>query len=94
MSRRRAEDLIRAGRVTLDGRVAILGDRTDSESAVIAIDGVPVPVSADLVYYLLNKPRGVISTADDPHRRKSVVDLVDSPRRVYPVGRHDADSEG
>ena len=94
MSRRRAEDLIRAGRVTLDGRVAILGDRADRDSALIAIDGVPVPVRADLVYYLLNKPRGVISTADDPQRRKSVVDLVDTPHRVYPVGRLDADSEG
>jgi 23S rRNA pseudouridine2605 synthase len=94
MSRRRAEDLIRDGRVTLDGRVAILGDRADRGSAVIAIDGVPVPVRAGLVYYLLNKPRGVISTADDPRGRKSVVDMVDTPHRVYPVGRLDADSEG
>jgi 23S rRNA pseudouridine2605 synthase len=94
MSRRRAENLIRAGRVTLGGRVAILGDRADRDTAEIAIDGVPLPVRADLIYYLLNKPQGVISTADDPRGRKSVVDLVDAPTRVYPVGRLDADSEG
>ncbi len=94
MSRRRAEEVIRAGRVTLDGRTAILGDRADGASAVIAIDGVPLPVRADLVHYLLNKPPGVISTADDPQGRTSVVDLVDAPTRVYPVGRLDADSEG
>lgn len=94
MSRRRAENLIRAGRVTLAGRVAVLGDRADRETAEITIDGVPLPVRADLVYYLLNKPQGVISTADDPQGRTSVVDLVDAPTRVYPVGRLDADSEG
>ena len=94
MSRRRAEDLIRAGRVTLDGKTAILGDRADADTGVVAIDGVPLPVRADLVYYLINKPRGVISTVHDPHGRTSVIDLVDAGTRVYPVGRLDADSEG
>lgn len=94
MSRRKAEDLIRAGRVTIDGRVAVLGDRADSATAAIAIDGVPLPVRPDLIYLLLNKPRDVISTAADTHGRRTVLDLIEAPSRVYPVGRLDADSEG
>jgi pseudouridine synthase len=94
MSRRRAEDLIRQGRVTLDGKVAVLGDRGDPDRAAIAVDGVPLPTRPDLVYFLLNKPRDVISTADDPQGRRTVIDLVDAGTRVYPVGRLDADSEG
>ena len=65
MSRRAAEELIRAGRVSIDGRTAVLGDRGDAQNAVVAIDGVPIPVRQDLVYILLNKPEGVISTASD-----------------------------
>jgi len=61
---------------------------------VVAIDGVPIPVRQDLVYILLNKPEGVISTASDPQGRETVVDVVDVDARVYPVGRLDADSEG
>lgn len=94
MSRRAAEDLIRAGRVTLNGRKAVLGDRGDAKDAVIAIDGVPLPVRPDLVYVLLYKPHGVISTASDPQRRQTVVDLVPIETRLYPVGRLDAESEG
>jgi 23S rRNA pseudouridine2605 synthase len=60
----------------------------------VEVDGVPVPVKPDLVYYLLNKPPGVVSTADDPHGRRTVVDLVPDSTRVYPAGRLDADSEG
>lgn len=94
MSRRQAEDLIRQGRVTIDGRVAVLGDRGDPQTTAINVDGVPLPVRPGLVYLLLNKPRDVISTARDPQGRKTVVDLVDVGTRVYPVGRLDADSEG
>ncbi len=94
MSRRRAEDLIRQGRVTLDGQTAVLGDRGDATEVVVAIDGVPIPLKAELVYVLLNKPETVISTASDPQGRETVVDLVDVGTRVYPVGRLDADSEG
>ncbi len=94
MSRRRAEDLIRRGRVTVDGEVAVLGDRGDPLTVRVTVDGVPLPVRADLVYILLNKPLGVISTASDPQGRQTVVDLVDVNTRVYPVGRLDADSEG
>lgn len=94
MSRRRAEELIAAGRVTVDGRTAVLGDRVDPATARVEVDGVPIPVAPDLVAYLLYKPIDVISTADDPHGRRTVVDLVPIEPRVWPVGRLDADSEG
>jgi 23S rRNA pseudouridine2605 synthase len=93
-SRRTAEALIAEGRVTVDGEVAILGRRVDPERAHIEVDGVPVPVAADLVSYLLNKPPGVVTTSSDPQGRRTVVDLVPSEPRVFPVGRLDYDSEG
>jgi 23S rRNA pseudouridine2605 synthase len=93
-SRRSCEELILAGRVTVDGEVATIGRRVDAERDAIAVDGVPVPTRAGLVYYLLNKPLAVISTAQDSHGRPTVVDLVPAEPRVYPVGRLDADSEG
>jgi 23S rRNA pseudouridine2605 synthase len=93
-SRRTAEDLIRQGRVTVDGRPAHLGQKIDPAVAMVLIDGVPLPVRPDLVYYLLYKPLGVISTSDDDRGRTTVVDLVPDGERVYPVGRLDADSEG
>ncbi|MBA3360098.1 MAG: pseudouridine synthase [Acidimicrobiia bacterium] len=94
MSRRAAEDLIKAGRVTIDGRVARLGDKADPHSATVAVDGVPLPVSPDLVTYLLYKPLGVISSASDPEGRPTVVELVPPQPRVVPVGRLDYDTEG
>jgi 23S rRNA pseudouridine2605 synthase len=94
MSRRAAEDLIRERRVTIDGRVAQLGDRADPTEAVIAVDGVPLPVSPEHVTYLLFKPLGVISTASDPEGRRTVVELVPDQPRVVPVGRLDYDTEG
>ncbi len=93
-SRRRAEQLIRAGRVTVDGVLAQIGQKVDAETAAIEVDGLPLPVKPGLVHLLLYKPPGVVSTADDPQQRTTVVDLVASPERVYPVGRLDADSEG
>ena len=93
-SRRRAEQLIAAGRVTVDGSVAVLGQRVDRETATIEVDGVPLPVRPDLVYLLTYKPVGVVSTAADPHGRPTVVDAAGADRRVYPVGRLDTDSEG
>ncbi len=93
-SRRRAEQLISAGRVTVDGTVATLGQRVDRETAAIEVDGVPLPVRPDLVYLLTYKPVGVVSTASDPQGRPTVVDVVGADRRVYPVGRLDTDSEG
>ncbi len=93
-SRRGAEELISQGRVTVDGVEAHLGQKIDPRTAAVLIDGVPLPVAPGLVYYLLNKPRGVVSTASDPHGRRTVVDIVASDERIYPVGRLDADSEG
>ncbi|HEY5684719.1 MAG TPA: pseudouridine synthase [Acidimicrobiia bacterium] len=94
MSRRAAEDLIRAGRITVDGTIAILGDRCDPEAAEVLVDGLPIPVAPGRVTYLVYKPPGVVSTASDPQGRPTVVELVPSDPRVHPVGRLDADSEG
>ena len=93
-SRRTCEDLIADGRVTVNGVVAELGRRVDNMVDVVAVDGVPIGARPDLVYYLLNKPRGVISTAHDPQGRSTVVDLVPQEPRVFPVGRLDAETEG
>ncbi|HEX9993278.1 MAG TPA: pseudouridine synthase [Acidimicrobiales bacterium] len=93
-SRRVCEELIEAGRVTVDGEVALLGRRVDPERARVAVDGVPIGVRPDLVHYLLNKPAGVVTTAADPQGRPTVVQLVPAEPRVFPVGRLDADTEG
>ena len=93
-SRRACEEIIADGRVTVNGEIAILGRRVDVAVDHIEIDGAPVGVRPDLVYYLLNKPVDVISTAIDTHDRETVVDLVPAEPRVYPVGRLDGDSEG
>lgn len=94
MSRRAAEEAISSGRVAIDGRTALLGDRVDVESEVVSIDGSRIPVNPALETYLLYKPVGVISTADDPQGRPTVVNMVQTGTRLYPVGRLDADSEG
>jgi 23S rRNA pseudouridine2605 synthase len=93
-SRRVSEDLIAQGRVTVNGEVAILGRRVDPDNDKIVVDGVPLSVRPGLVYYLLNKPPGVVTTAADPQRRPTVVGLVPDEPRVFPVGRLDADTEG
>ncbi len=93
-SRRLSEELIAEGRVTVNGDIAELGRRVDTLTDVIAVDGVPIGARPDFVYYLLNKPRGVISTAHDPHGRPTVVDLVPQSPRVFPVGRLDSETEG
>ena len=93
-SRRICEDLIAEGRVTVNGDVAVLGRRVDSENDRIEVDSVPIGVRPGLVYYLLNKPAGVVTTADDPQGRPTVVALVPDEPRVFPVGRLDADTEG
>ena len=93
-SRRTCEELIAAGRVTVNGEVAQLGRRVDAEHDLIEVDGVPVGVKPGLVYYLLNKPTGVVTTAKDTHDRPTVVELVPGEPRVFPVGRLDIDTEG
>jgi len=85
---------VKAGRVVVDGAPAHLGQKVDPDSALVLVDGVPLPVRPGLVHYLLNKPRGVVSTVEDPHAERTVVELVPADTRVYPVGRLDADSEG
>ncbi len=98
-SRRGADALIAAGRVTVDGRPVQLGEKVDPERQQLAVDGRPIAVSGDVkVYLALHKPVGVTSTVKDRHAERTVIDLV--PRdlvrgaRVYPVGRLDQDSEG
>lgn len=93
-SRRVCEDLIAEGRVLVDGEVAVLGRRIDVETVLIEVDGAPVGVRPDLVHYLLNKPAGVVTTADDPQGRPTVVGMVPTEPRVFPVGRLDLDTEG
>jgi len=94
MSRRTAEKLIGAGRVTIDGRQAKLGDRVDPLTQRVEVDGVPLPIAPDRVTYLLFKPVGIVSTVDDPEGRPTVISLVPDSPRVVPVGRLDIDSEG
>ncbi len=93
-SRRASEELIAAGRVAVNGTTATLGDKVDPEADLIEVDGAAIGTRSGLVHYLLNKPAGVISTADDPQGRSTVVDLVPTEPRVYPVGRLDAETEG
>jgi 23S rRNA pseudouridine2605 synthase len=78
----------------VNGEVATLGDRVDPEHDLVELDGAPLGVAAGLVHYLLNKPAGVVTTADDPQGRRTVVDLVPAEPRVFPVGRLDLDTEG
>jgi len=93
-SRRACEELIVQGRVTVNGEVAELGRRVDTAHDRVELDGAPLPVLPGLVHYLLNKPAGVVTTADDPQGRPTVVELVPDDPRVFPVGRLDADTEG
>lgn len=94
-SRRKAEELIQAGKVQVNGAVACLGDSADPEEDVILFDGKPLPQKSEFVYLMLNKPRGFVTTLSDEKGRANVSQLVaDCPVRVYPVGRLDMDSEG
>ena len=94
-SRRAAETYILAGRVTVNGIPAELGMRADPERDEICVDGKPLGGREELVYLLLHKPRGYVTTLSDEKGRKNVADLVrDCGVRVYPVGRLDLDSEG
>ncbi|MCH2171126.1 rRNA pseudouridine synthase [Myxococcota bacterium] len=93
-SRRGSEVLIRAGRVTVNGRLAKLGESADPEEDVIRVDGRYVE-REPREYWLVNKPRGVVTTVDDPQGRTTILDLVPNEGgRLYPVGRLDRDSEG
>src|SRR5919198_1436465 len=91
-SRRGADDLIKAGRVTVNGEPGQLNTFVEAADRV-ELDGRPLEPQA-LAYVLLHKPAGTVTTARDPHGRATVVDLVDHPARVVPVGRLDADTTG
>jgi 23S rRNA pseudouridine2605 synthase len=93
-SRRSCEELISAGRVTVNGKVAVLGDKADPLTDQLAVDLVPLPAAEKLVYVALHKPRHVLSAVSTPDGRRTVRDLVDLPERIYPVGRLDFESEG
>lgn len=93
-SRRSAEVLIKAGRVTVNGKTARLGRRVEPERDRVAVDGVEVGILPGLVYWLVNKPAGVVTTARDPEGRPTVLDLVPAEPRVFAVGRLDFATEG
>ena len=94
-SRRAAEGYITAGRVTVNGAIALLGQQADPETDDIQVDGVPLGRKPEAVYLMLNKPRGYVTTVSDEQGRKTVMDLLTGvSTRVYPVGRLDRDSEG
>lgn len=94
-SRRKAEELIAAGKVTVNGMTASLGDSADPERDEIRVEGKPLPGASKKVYLMLNKPRGYVTTLSDEKGRKNAAQLVENCGvRVYPVGRLDMDSEG
>jgi 23S rRNA pseudouridine2605 synthase len=93
-SRRACEELIRDGRVRVDGRVASLGDRADPRRRKITVDDVPIAADPGLRYYALHKPPGVTTTLNDPHARRTLVEFLPPGPRLFPVGRLDRESEG
>ncbi len=94
-SRRKAEELLAAGRVTVNGATASIGAKADPEKDVVAVDGVALKRAAAHTYIMLHKPRGYVTTLSDEKGRPTVAELVkDCPARVWPVGRLDMDSEG
>lgn len=93
-SRRRAEELIKDGKVYVNGeKITIMGFKA-SDNDYIEVEGNPLNQKEDKVYYLLNKPRGIVTTANDEKGRKTVVDLINTNKRIYPVGRLDYDTTG
>lgn len=94
-SRRKAEELISGGKVTVNGRACVLGDKADPERDIVAVGGKPLPKAAGKRYIMLNKPRGYVCTMSDERGRKTASDLLTGvDERVVPVGRLDRNSEG
>ena len=93
-SRRAVEEMIVAGRIRVNGKAAVLGQRVDPDKDEVEVDGSRLPLQTDLIYYLMNKPSGVVTTAEDEFGRPTVMDLIEPSERVWPVGRLDMDTEG
>ena len=93
-SRRRAEELISKGKVLVNGDVVSSMGYKVSGNDYIEVEGTPINQKEEKVYYLLNKPRGVVSTSKDEKNRKTVIDLIKTNKRIYPVGRLDYDTTG
>ncbi len=93
-SRRACEELIAAGRVKVNGRIAELGQRVDPARDTIDLDGVAIDTTSDLVYLALHKPVGVVTTASDTHGRPTVLELVPREPRLFAVGRLDLETSG
>jgi len=94
-SRRAAEEYLKSGRVTVNGKTAALGDKADAEHDIICLDGQRISLPEKTVCLLLNKPRGYACTLSDSHAEHLVTELVGAcPVRVYPIGRLDVESEG
>lgn len=93
-SRRKAEDLIKKGKVTVNDKIVTeLGTKVDSKD-IISIDGVVINKDVRHEYYILNKPRSVVSSVTDDHDRITVTDLINTDARIYPIGRLDYDTTG
>jgi 23S rRNA pseudouridine2605 synthase len=93
-SRRKCEEIIEAGRVRVNNRVADLGDRVDTQNDRVTVDDIPLDLDVEKKYFLLNKPAGYITTVRDTRRRPTVMDLLHEDARLFPVGRLDKDTRG
>lgn len=93
-SRRKCESIIEAGRVKINGRPARLGDRVDPERDRVTVDDIPLDLTVEKRYFLLNKPAGYVTTARDSRGRPTVMDLIHEEGRFFPVGRLDKETRG
>ena len=92
-SRREADRLIEAGRVSIDGHVAVMGEKVE-EGQKVTVDGKLVEKRNELILLAVNKPVGVVCTTSDKDRAQNIVEFINYPERIYPIGRLDKDSEG